>query len=149
MSLQASASLGPLGDGGRVVVLGGGPAGTACAIAVRRLAAEMGRDVSVSLLETKEFVGERHFNACVGVLSPPLESIMTDDLGVPFPTHLSRAIIEGYVLHTERESICLEDPGEPSIALRRVQLDAYMLDAARQRGVDILHAARHGPRVPR
>ncbi len=140
MTGRASASLGPLGDGGRVVVLGGGPAGTACAIAIKRLAADLGRNVGVTLLETKEFVGERHFNACVGVLSPPLESIMTGDLGVPFPTHLSRAIIRGYVLHTERETICLEDPGEPSVALRRVQLDAYMLDAARQRGIQILHA---------
>lgn len=132
--------MGPLGDGSHVIVLGGGPAGTACAIALRRLAAKLGRSVKVTLLETKEFVGERHFNACVGVLSPPLESIMKDDLDVPFPTHLSRAIIQGYILHTERETICLEDPGEPSVALRRVQLDAYMLEAARQRGVDILHA---------
>lgn len=140
MAGRPGSALGPLSDGGRVIVLGGGPAGTSCAIAIKRLAAEMGRDVDVTLLETKEFVGERHFNACVGVLSPPLESIMLEDLGVSFPTHLSRAIIQGYVLHTEREDICLEDPGEPSVALRRVQLDAYMLDAARQRDIQIRHA---------
>ena len=140
MTSTVNAGMGPLSDGSHVIVLGGGPAGTACAIAVKRLATQTSRDIAVTLLEAKEFVGERHFNACVGVLSPPLESIMRDDLDVPFPPHLSRAIIQGYILHTEREMICLEDPGEPSVALRRVQLDAYMLDAARQRGVDILHA---------
>jgi flavin-dependent dehydrogenase len=133
-------SLGPLDDGGHAVVLGGGPAGTACAIALQRLSAQMGRRIRISLLETKQFVGERHFNACVGVLSPPLESLMVDELGVPFPHHLTRAVIHSYVLHSQHQSVCLEDPHEPSQALRRVQLDAYMLDAARDRGIDILHA---------
>jgi flavin-dependent dehydrogenase len=140
MPPQPTRSLGPLSDGGQVVVLGGGPAGTACAIAVKRLSAQMGRKVRVILLETKQFVGERHFNACVGVLSPPLESLLEAELGVPFPHHLTRTVIQSYVLHTQKQSICLEDAHEPSQALRRVQLDAYMLEAARQRGVEVLHA---------
>jgi flavin-dependent dehydrogenase len=140
MAQARSSAWGPLTSGSRVVVLGGGPAGTACAIALKRFGAERGCDVRVTLLESKEFVAERHFNACVGVVSPPLESLLEDDLGVPFPHHLSRSIIRTYVLHTDRASICLDDPHEPSVALRRVQLDGYMLDEAAKRGVEILHA---------
>lgn len=132
--------MGPLGDGSHVVVLGGGPGGTACALALLHLAGQMGRQIHVTLLESKQFVGERHFNACVGVLSPPLETLLVEDLGVPFPHHLDRATIDGYVLHTGRESLCLEDRSDPSYALRRVQLDAYMLQAASDRGVEVIHA---------
>ena len=140
MAVKRSDSMGRLADGSHVVVLGGGPGGTACAMALQRLSALSSKRIHVTLLESKQFVGERHFNACVGVLSPPLETLMEDDLGVPFPHHLDRATINGYVLHTGRESLCLEDRSDPSYALRRVQLDAYMLQAAGERGVEIVHA---------
>lgn len=129
--------LGPLNNDARVIIIGGGPGGTACAIALQRLATQMGRSLQVTILEGKEFRSELHYNQCAGVLSPPLPQLLEEELDVPFPRHLSRSAIEGYMLHTARQQLSLPETGEPSIALRRVQFDGYMLDQARQRGVTV------------
>ena len=123
-----------------VIILGGGPAGSACGLALLRLAAQMNKAVKVTLIESKQFAGEQHYNQCVGVLSPPLPDVMETELLVPFPHKLSETLITGYTLHGEREEIPLEDDGEPSVALRRVQYDGYMLESAIERGVQIRQA---------
>ncbi len=123
-----------------MVIIGGGPGGTACALALKRMAGELGRDIRLSIIEGKQFVGERHYNQCLGVLSPPLPDLLWQRLGVKFPYHLSRSEISRYVLHTPREQISLEDPHQPSIALRRVQYDAYMLEMAKEHGITVFPA---------
>ena len=133
-------SLGPLADQSRVVIIGGGPSGVACALALHRLAKERGRRVLVTIVEGKQFLGEHHYNQCVGVLSPPLPSIIRDELALGFPEHLVRGKISGYLLHSGKEALTLSGSAEPSISLRRVQFDAYMLDAARERGISVLEA---------
>jgi len=133
-------SLAPLTDGSRVAIIGGGPGGAGCALALERMARALHRQVHITLLEGKEFRGERHYNQCAGVLSPPLPSLLEKELGIPFPYELKRAEIRRYVLHTEREQITLSENGEPSIALRRIQFDAYMLEQAQARGVEIVKA---------
>jgi len=130
--------LGPLLDGSRVVIIGGGPGGTATAISLMIGASALGRNVRVTVLEGKQFVGEQHHNQCVGVLSPPIIELLQNDLCVPFPYHLSRGAIHGYILHTAQREVRLDGDVEPSLALRRIQFDAYMLEAARQRGVEVL-----------
>lgn len=132
--------LGPLQDGGRIVVIGGGPAGAATALALRGLATSLGRHIHVVIVEGKQFADGQHHNLCVGVLSPPIAEMIEHDLGVPFPQHLCRGLITGYVLHTARRQITLDGTAEPSISLRRIQFDAYMLEAARQHGAEILTA---------
>ncbi len=137
-------SLGPLRDGGTVVVLGGGPGGTATAMALRREANALGRALRVVLVESKQFDEEQHYNQCVGVLSPPIVELFRDELNVPFPQHLCQTTIAGYILHTARRQITLEGDAGASLALRRVQFDAYMLACARERGVEILRARATG-----
>jgi len=123
----------------RVVIIGGGPGGTACASTLQRLAGELDHAVHVTLLEGKQFSGEQHYNQCVGVLSPPLPALLEERLCVPFPYHLARNQIKGYVLHTLREEIALEtDEGSASLSSRRVHFDAYMLEQVRARGVSVL-----------
>lgn len=100
----------------------------------------MGRDVHVIVVEGKHFTGEQHHNQCSGVLSPPIIDLLEEGLRVPFPHHLKQSTINGYVLHAARRQIVLDGEPEPSVALRRVQFDAYMLDAARERGVEVLSA---------
>ncbi len=132
---------GPLPDGGRVVIIGGGPGGAACAIVLARMARDLGRRVAVTLYEGKIFAGERHHNQCVGVISPPLRHILEEEVGVPFPWHLVQRRITAYVLHGEHRSLEIEDPSpEPSYALRRVQFDAYLLEQARRLGVEIVQS---------
>jgi flavin-dependent dehydrogenase len=118
----------------KVIIIGGGPSGTACAIRLRNLAAETGKRLEVLVIEGKDFSCGEHYNQCVGVLSPPLPSLLEEELGVPFPTQLGRARISGYVLHTDREELHIEDL-TPSVALRRVQFDTYMFSKAKETGV--------------
>ena len=133
-----NASLGPL-EQGHVVIIGGGPGGTACALALQRQAVGMGRNIQITVVEGKQFIGEMHYNQCVGVLSPPLPELLNDQLDVRFPYRLCRSQITSYVVHTAREQILL-DEDQPSNALRRVQYDAYMLDQVKQRQITVIPA---------
>ena len=132
-------SLGPL-EQGHVVIIGGGPGGTACALALQRMAAEMGREIRITVVEGKQFVGEMHYNQCVGVLSPPLPELLWNHLGVKFPYLLFRSAISQYVIHTAREQITLPDKTQHSIALRRVQYDAFMLETVKKSGITVIPA---------
>ncbi|MBW8011341.1 MAG: hypothetical protein FVQ83_08880 [Chloroflexi bacterium] len=133
-------SLGPLPDGGRIVIIGGGPGGVACGLALQRLAAELNRRLQITILEGKQFAGEHHYNQCVGVLSHPLPSLLEAELKVPFPYNLSRGEIQAYVLHTAAEEIKVASQEQDSIIMRRVQFDAYMLEQAKQNGIAIISA---------
>lgn len=132
--------LGPLSEGGCVIVIGGGPGGVATAVALQRNAQALGRNIRIIIVEGKQFARESHYNQCVGVLSPPIVELMDSELGIPFLQGTSRNDITGYVLHTARRQIVLDGSSEPSIALRRIQFDAYMLETARQRGIEIIQA---------
>ncbi len=138
--VQKGSGLGPLQGDSCAVVIGGGPAGAATAISLKMGARALGRDIHVVIVEEKLFEGQQHYNQCVGVLSPPIVELIERDLKVPFPHHLSRNAITGYVLHTARRQIVLDGAAEPSIALRRVQFDAYLLDEARQRDIEVVNA---------
>ncbi len=132
--------LGPLSDGGRVVIIGGGPGGVACALLLQRRAQEAGRRLQITILEGKQFAGAHHHNLCVGVLAPPLPELLAGSLDVCFPGPLPHREIGGYILHSPREMIALDDPHERSLALRRIQFDEYMLGIARQRGLSVIRA---------
>jgi flavin-dependent dehydrogenase len=132
--------LGPLPDGGRAVIIGGGPGGTATAISLLMGGRALGRNFRITVLEGKQFAGEQHHNQCSGVLAAPINELLQNELCISFPDHLIRGIISGYVLHTALRTVILNGETERSLALRRVQFDAYMLDAARQRGVEVLNA---------
>ena len=131
---------GTLAQDGHVIIIGGGPAGTGCALALHRLAQKMERSLRITVIEGKQFTGEYQYNQCAGVLSPPLPQLLEEELGVPFPHHLSRGQITGYVLHIPGQQILLDGNAEPSIALRRIQFDAYMLEAVKKRGINVVHA---------
>jgi flavin-dependent dehydrogenase len=133
-----SSSLGPLRSGARVVVVGGGPAGAGSALALNHLARQMGRSVDITVFEGKVFAGERHFNQCAGVLSPPIAAVMEESLAIPFPRHLIQREIAGYVLHSDRRSVLLESDDPPSYAVRRVQFDDHLLESARAAGIRVV-----------
>ena len=128
-----------LPDDSRVVIVGGGPGGVACGLLLQRLAEDAGRRIRLTILEGKQFSEARHHNLCAGVMTAPLPDLLTARLGVNFPGHLEHREIVGYILHGPHDHLVM-DEREPSIAVRRVQFDDYMLQAARARGVEVVRA---------
>lgn len=124
----------------RVVIIGGGPGGTACALALQRKADRQGLKPKITIIEGKQFLDEKHYNQCVGVLSPPLPDLMEDELGISFPFDLCQVEIQGYVLHSSVDQITLEGEDGTSYAVRRVQFDQYMLEQVRSKGIEIFPA---------
>ncbi len=142
-----SGAYGPLRSGQRVIVLGGGPAGASCAIALKKLAGEMGRDIDVVMYEPKDFETQTHYNQCAGVLSPPIQALLEDDLGVPFPRDLVQKRIAGYVLHGGAQSLELEGGDDDTVALRRISFDSFLYRQAVERGVTVVKSRVTGVEV--
>jgi flavin-dependent dehydrogenase/ribosomal protein S18 acetylase RimI-like enzyme len=134
-----------LRDGATVVVIGGGPAGAACAIKLLQGARGRSLDLRVRIFEGKDF--RVHANQCVGVLSPPIEEVLTRDLGVQLPRALVKRQIFGYRLHGARENILLTGHGasaadarhfSATYAVERAEFDRFMLETAREWGAQVI-----------
>ena len=126
----------PLEDGQRVIIIGGGPAGSSCAIALKNLSRKLGRDIEVVLYEGIQFGPD-----CikrVGVLAPPIVQTLEQTLGIPFPCQLVARKIVGYYLHSGRYSIKLYMGGNLSYVAHNVAIDAYLLAVAARMGVKII-----------
>ncbi|GAX62020.1 geranylgeranyl reductase [Candidatus Scalindua japonica] len=139
LNILANKGLGPLEDGQTVVVIGGGPGGTSCAITLSKLAKRRNINLNIVLYEGKDFEKDEQFNPCVGVLSPPIEEILQSKLGIPFPHELVLEKIPAYYLHSDDEDIKLESDGEMSCAVHRILFDNYLLHCAKDAGVKIIH----------
>src|ERR671926_307788 len=98
-----------LHDGSTVVIIGGGPGGSACAIKLLQGASEQGLRLRVLIFEGKDF--QVHANQCVGVLSPPVEEVLAAGLDVHLPHDLIKRQIFGYRLHGTRENLLLTGQG--------------------------------------
>ena len=131
-------SFGPLKNGSTVAIIGGGPTGTGCAIAIKNIARSSGKEIHVVLFEGKSY--ETHYNQCAGVLSPPILDIMERKLFLEFPCHLIQREIAGYVLHTANRTIRLTGDEGVTYAVRRVALDDFFLKTAREKGVEVIHS---------
>ncbi len=143
-----SENLKPLRDGDTVCIIGGGPGGSSCAIALKREAGKLGRKINVVLLEQKKFEEERQFNQCIGVLSPPLEKILNDRLGIKLPVELILKEIKGYRLHSDRFSLDLVgEDHEKTYAVQRSKFDAFMLEQARKAGVNVVNSRALGVEI--
>jgi len=128
----------PLKDNSTVAIIGGGPAGSSCAIKLLQESKNLGRKLRVVIFEGKDY--DIHFNQCVGVLSPPLQSILEKELGLFLPSELIKRQIYGYRLHGPGQEILLvgQDASEPTYTVRRVKFDKYLLNCARELGAEVL-----------
>lgn len=135
-----------LRNGDTVVVIGGGPAGSSCSIALKRLARQQGLDLEVVVYERKDFLWQA--NVCVGVLSPPFQSLLAE-LGLKLPASLVQRRVSGYLLHGNRSQLYLpisESDREPTLVVDRSDLDSYLLESARDMGVAVQEAKVSGLR---
>ncbi len=133
-------NLGPLMTGSTVVIIGGGPGGAGCAIALKNLADELGRKIRIILYEGKIFESSTHYNQCAGVLSSPILEIFETQLRIPFPRELVQRQITGYILHSDHEEIAMKKEGDITYAVRRVNFDDYLLKRAKEKGVEVIHS---------
>ena len=129
-----------INDGDTVCIVGAGPGGSACAIALLSEARRVGRKINVVLFEHKKFSEHRHYNQCIGVLSPPFEDILKNELDLTLPENLVLNNMEGYRLHSDLLSLDLigAESGR-SVSVRRSKFDAFMLEEAQKAGAQVVH----------
>ncbi len=123
-----------------IVIIGGGPAGSSCAIKLKRLAAFYRIQPRIILYEGKRFESKRFYNQCLGVLSPPLDEIIEEELGIPFPWEIIQRNIEGYHICTQKQDLKLSGKNEPSYACRRIEFDNYLFQSAKALGIETIQA---------
>jgi flavin-dependent dehydrogenase len=123
-----------------VSVIGGGPSGSSAAIRLLRKCRENDLDHQVFLFEGKDF--EIQYNQCAGVLSPPIEDILHDEMGVELPYAMFKRHIRGYRLHAGGNEILLvgERREGPHFAVRRAIFDRFMLEKASEEGVRVIRS---------
>jgi flavin-dependent dehydrogenase len=74
------------------------------------------------------------------VLSPPIEDVLENDLGIPFPWDIINKKINGYYVHTGKYSLKLEGEHKPSYSCRRVEFDNYLFQTVTELGIESLQA---------
>lgn len=129
-------------DGSRIAIIGGGPAGTSCAIKLLKEARKVNLKLKVIIFESKDF--NHHYNQCVGVLSPPIEEIFENTLGIPFPSELIKREIRGYKIHTDKGNPFGIKRGEGTYATRRILFDRFMLEKAKESGAEVINSRVSG-----
>jgi flavin-dependent dehydrogenase len=137
---SVKSALGPLKNNDVVVIIGGGPAGSSCAIKLKKLAAQRGINPRIIIYEGKRFAKKSYYNQCLGVLSPPLDKIMEEELGVPFPWEIVQKRINGYFIYSDGNVVKLSGEHEPSYACRRVEFDNHLFQKAKEVGIEVFPA---------
>ncbi len=141
-----------LENGSRVVIVGGGPAGSFAALHLLRLAQAASLRLDVTLLEARDFnrPGPGGCNKCAGILSSSaVRNLHT--LGLTLPPDVIQSELDAYVLHLGGTQLPIHRPdaarrifsvyrgsgprlGEPPFPR---SFDGWLLDQARERGADV------------
>ncbi len=143
-----------LQDGDTVCIVGGGPAGSASALHLLRLAGAQGLHLEILIFEPRkpQYLGSGSCKGCAGILSNGALRQM-DALGLDVPPEVVQAELRAYVVHVagQATSIVQPDPRRRILSVYRgsgprrhpgaplAGFDAHLLRAAAARG------ARHIP----
>lgn len=143
-----------LGDGARVAIIGGGPAGSFFAHFARKWAEKKGVDCRMTIFDGKNFLqpGPRGCNLCAGVISRRLEDALKEE-GLVLPSKRILSRVEGYILHLGAESLSLAatEAGKRPIATvfrgngprfsrfpEAISFDDFLLSWAQDRGAEVI-----------
>lgn len=142
-----------MADGGRVAVVGGGPAGSFTAFFLLEMAEHIGLDLTVEVFEAKDFTrrGPAGCNHCGGIVSESLVQMLATE-GIVLPVEVVKQAIEGYVLHGGGQSVRIEAPlhemriaavyrggGPKAVEVGHWQsFDGYLAGLARDRGAALV-----------
>ncbi|MEK6589856.1 MAG: NAD(P)/FAD-dependent oxidoreductase [Nitrospinota bacterium] len=88
----------PLGNGSKIAVIGGGPAGSFFTILTKKMAREQNKDIEISIFDKKDFFepGPTGCNMCAGVLQDNLIRQL-EEVGIDVDS-ISEEYIQGYAL---------------------------------------------------
>ena len=100
-----------LGNGSRVAVVGGGPAGSFFAYFLRKMADAIDLDVAVDIYEPRSFkyCGPAGCNHCGGIVSESLVQILATE-GIVLPRAVVQRGVESYVVHMDVGDVSIESP---------------------------------------
>jgi flavin-dependent dehydrogenase len=142
-----------LANGSRVVIVGGGPAGSFSAMHLLALSVKAHLNLEVILFEARDFkkAGPGSCNKCAGILSSALVQGM-ERLGLIMPPEVIQASFQTYILHIDHFQL----PLRPVNASRRIvsvyrgagprlgglplpaSFDGWLLQQAQERGARII-----------
>lgn len=154
--LRNKESLSPtLNAGGRIAVMGGGPAGSLFAYFLIDLSQRVGLELQVDIYEPRDFSfqGPRGCNMCAGILSESLIQMLAVD-GINLPPTVVQRGMDTYMLHTNVGDIHLETPnlekrigtvfrGSGPLGIRNYHwssFDGFLLERAVQKGANLIRA---------
>lgn len=101
----------PLESGGRVAVVGSGPAGSLFAYFLLDMAARIDLPLEVDIYEPKQFAkpGPQGCNMCGGIVSESLVQNLAAE-GINLPTDVVQRGIDSYVLHMDVGTVRIDTP---------------------------------------
>lgn len=100
-----------LDDGGKVAIVGGGPAGSFCAFFLLDLAMRLGMEIQVDIYEPRNFnqPGPAACNMCGGIISESLVQNLASE-GIILPSTVVQRGIDSYMLHMDVGSVRINTP---------------------------------------
>jgi flavin-dependent dehydrogenase len=100
-----------LDDGGKVGIIGGGPAGSFCAFFLLDMAMRFGLDIQVDIYEPRNFniPGPAACNMCGGIISESLVQNLASE-GIILPSTVVQRGIDSYMLHMDVGSVRINTP---------------------------------------
>ncbi len=145
-------------DGNRVVIVGGGPAGSFSALHLLHYAAKAGLVLDITIVEPRDFgrPGPGGCNQCAGVLSSTLLSNL-EILDLCLPPEIIQAELNAYILHLGKHEALIQkpDPGRRIASVYRGSgprlgeppfprsFDGWLLEQAQKRGARLLRERVH------
>jgi len=145
-----------LADNNRIVIVGGGPAGSFTALHLLRFATAAGLQIKIDIFEGRNFEqpGPEGCNKCAGILSSHLTANL-HRLDLELPEALILARLDTYVLHLGTRELATHTPNPkhpilsvcrgsgPRLGLKEVppSFDLWLLEQAQARGAS-LHRQR-------
>ncbi|MFQ5460943.1 MAG: NAD(P)/FAD-dependent oxidoreductase, partial [Anaerolineae bacterium] len=145
-----------LRSGSHVAIVGGGPAGSMCALGILKHTRQAGLPVDVTIFEPRDFrlPGPWGCNMCAGLI-PVRELAALEKVGIKLPPRVVRARIRSYTLHTAAGEVRVTQPDPQGDVVsvyrgngprdgggwgKNVSLDGFLLEAARNAGAEVILA---------